>query len=130
MNESVATLALLQQIIDTSAATAGAAIKRNFIGGGWSMSAAEFVGFWGAERMASISTISGDGAVHAVPLNIRLIDGMFYIPTFADAQRLRDHRVNPRCAITSWDDAYHAVIVYGTARGGVRSHRTNGHRRN
>ncbi|MEX1255721.1 MAG: pyridoxamine 5'-phosphate oxidase family protein [Dehalococcoidia bacterium] len=115
MNETPETLRWLQAIIDRSAATAGSAIKRNFIGGGWSMSAEEFVTFWRAERMASISTVSASGDVHVAPLDLRLIDGRFYVPTFPDSQRLRDHRSNPRCAIASWDGPYRATIVYGIA---------------
>lgn len=116
MDESRETLERLQRIIDRSAATAGAAIRRNFVGPGWSMSAAEFVAFWTEGRMASISTVSENGAVHAAPLEPRLIDGKFYLPTFPDSQRLRDHRARARCAIVSWDGPYRALIVYGVAR--------------
>lgn len=116
MNESPETLRWLQQIIDESARSAGPAIKRNFIGGGWAMSAEEFVAFWDSGPMASLSTVSTDGQVHVAPLEPKLVDGRFYLPTFPDSQRLRDHRANARCAIGSWDGPYHAVIVYGTAR--------------
>jgi len=116
LDESPEQLAELQSVIDRSARTAGPAIKQNFVGDGWSMSAAEFVAFWGVARMATVSTASPDGIVHAVPLDIHLVDGRFYIPTFPDSQRLQDHRLNARCAITSWEDAYRAVIVYGNAR--------------
>lgn len=116
MYESPEILAGLQQIIDRSAVSAGSSIKRNFIGGGWAMSAVEFVAFWGEGRMAAIATVSAAGTAHAVPLELRLVGGRFYAPTFPDSLRLRDHRANPRCAITSWDGTYRAVIVYGTAR--------------
>lgn len=116
MNETPETLRNLQQIIDRSAASAGLAIKRNFIGGGWAMSAQEFVAFWDGGPMASISTVSASGDVHVAPLEPSLVDGKFYVPTFPDSQRLRDHRANPRCAIASWDGPYRAIIVYGTAR--------------
>lgn len=116
MKETPKTLRTLQQIIDRSAATAGSALKRNFVGGGWSMSAEEFVAFWDRKPMASISTVSASGEVHVAPLEPRLIDGKFYIPTFPDSARLGDHRANPRCAIASWDGPYRAVIVYGAAR--------------
>jgi nitroimidazol reductase NimA-like FMN-containing flavoprotein (pyridoxamine 5'-phosphate oxidase superfamily) len=80
------------------------------------MTAAEFVAFWQGERMATVSTVSAAGAVHAVPMIPELVDGKFYLPTFPDSIRRRDHAANSRCAITSWEDAYRAVIVYGTAR--------------
>jgi hypothetical protein len=116
MRESEATLARLQRIIDRSTRSAGAALARNFIGGGWRMDAREFVAFWGEERMASISTVSPAGRVHAAPIDVRLVDGVFYTAAFADSVRLADHRANRRCAITASEDAYRAVIVYGAAR--------------
>jgi hypothetical protein len=115
MDETPATMAELQEIIERSARTAGPAIAMNFIGGGWQMSAEEFVAFWGEERMSTVSTVSSKGAVHAAPLEVRLVDGKFQCTAFVDSQRLRDHRAHPRCAITSWDGPYRAVIVYGTA---------------
>lgn len=121
MHETPETIAELQAIIEHSTATAGPAIAMNFIGGGWRMSAEEFVAFWGEERLAAISTVSSKGAVHAAPLEVRLIDGKFHAATFVDSQRLRDHRANPRCAITSWDGPYHACIIYGTAQAGAGS---------
>ena len=66
--------------------------------------------------MASISSSSGTGRVHVAPLEPKLVDGRFLIPTFPDSQRLKDHRANPRCAILSWDGPYRAAIVYGLAR--------------
>jgi hypothetical protein len=116
VNETPETLAHLQAIIDRSSATAGPGIKAHLLGEGWSMSAAEFVRFWREERMASIATISAKGSIHAAPLEIRLVDGVFHVPTYADAVRLADHRDNPRCVITAWKDPYRVAIVYGTAR--------------
>jgi hypothetical protein len=81
----------------------------------WRMSIEEFVAFWGRERMASIATASAGAAVHAASLDIRLVDGVFHVPTFGNAIRLADHRANPRCVITSWDDSYHVAVVYGDA---------------
>lgn len=109
-------LARLQAVIDRSAATAGPAMLRNFIGPGWRMSAGELAAFFASPRMASVSTTSAAGRVHVAPLEVTLVDGRFRIPTYPDSRRLRDHRANTRCAIASWEDAYHAVIVYGTAR--------------
>jgi hypothetical protein len=103
----------LQRIIDRSAATAGPALRRNFGDAGWRMTAEESVAFWGGTRMAAVSTVSASGRVHAAPLEVSLIGSQFHVPTFGDSVRLADHRANARCAITAWDDAYRAVIVYG-----------------
>jgi len=117
MQERTETLARLQEIIDRSIATAGPAIRQNFTGPEWSMSAEELVKFWGAGRVASVSTVSAAGAVHVAPLEITLVDGKFHAPTFANSRRLKDHRENPRCGIAAWEgEAYWAVIAYGTAR--------------
>lgn len=116
MKETPETIRWLQELLERSAASAGSAIKRNFVGGGWSMSTEEFVAFWEKGPMASVSTVSATGEVHVAPLEPKLVNGRFYIPTFPNSQRLRDHRANARCAIAAWDGPYRAVIVYGTAR--------------
>lgn len=116
MHEQPETIARLQELLDHSAATAGPAIHKNFVGGGWAMSAQEFIDFWGEARMATVPTATRSGTVHAVPLDIHLVDGRFYLPTFADSRRLADHRENAHCVITSWDGPYRAVIAYGGAR--------------
>jgi hypothetical protein len=108
-------LAHLQRIIDESARTAGPVIRANFGGGGWEMTAEEFVAFWDGQPMASVSTVSASGLVHVAPLEIALVGAEFHIPTFGNSVRLRDQRANPRCAISSWDGPYRAVIVYGDA---------------
>jgi hypothetical protein len=116
VHEQPETVARLQELLDHSAATAGPAIRKNFIGGGWAMSAQEFIAFWGESRMATVSTASRSGTAHAVPLDVHLVDGRFYVPTFTDSRRLSDHRENASCVITSWDGPYRAVIAYGDAR--------------
>jgi hypothetical protein len=121
MNETPETMARLQEIIDRSATTAGAGIRAHLLGEGWTMSAEEFVRFWGEGRMASIATVSAKGSLHAAPLDIWLEDGVFHVPTYVDAIRLQDHHANPRCVITSWEDAYRVAIVYGMAKAGKGS---------
>lgn len=115
MDESPETMATLQAVIDRSYATAGPVIQRGHPPD-WRMSATEFVGFWTEGRMASVSTASASGAVHAAPFDPVLRNGRFYLRTGRDSVRLKDHLANPRCAISSWDGQYRTVVVYGTAR--------------
>ncbi len=115
MDEQPETLAHLQAVIDRSAATAGAVMRQTFAADGWRMSAEEFVRFWDRRPMAAVSTATRGADVHSAPLEISLVDGVFQIPTYAESVRLRDHRANPPCAITSWEGPYIAVIVYGRA---------------
>ncbi len=116
MTEPPEVLRGLQALLDRSAATAGPAIRQHFVAPEWRMSAEEFVAFWEARPMASVSTTSARGAVHVTPLEPRLVEGRLRLPTFANSQRLRDHRANPRCAVSSWDGPYRAIILYGRAR--------------
>jgi hypothetical protein len=101
--------------MDWSLETAGRAMREAFGAPEWRMSVQEFIDFWGSERMASIATVSSRSEVHAAALDIRLIDGVFHVPTYANALRLRDQRANPRCVITSWQDSYRVAVVYGDA---------------
>jgi hypothetical protein len=115
VNETPETLAKIEHIMERSIATAGRAMREAFGASEWRMSVQEFIDFWGYERMASIATVSARSEVHAAALDMRLVDGVFHVPTYANALRLRDHRANPRCVITSWQDSYHVAVVYGRA---------------
>jgi hypothetical protein len=53
---------------------------------------------------------------HAAPLEVSLEGNEFAIPSFSASVRVADLRGNPRIVLNTWDDAYHAAIVYGTAR--------------
>ncbi len=110
-----AALERLREVIDRSAAAAGPAMARNFLGGGWQMTAEEFVAFWARGPLAIVSTASREGSVHSAPIEVSLVDGRFHVPTWSNAKRLEDHLANPRCAIAAWDGPDRAVIVYGTA---------------
>ncbi len=113
--ESPETLRKLQEIIDRSARSAGRVLRENFVSPGWVMSAGEFIDFWSPGRMASISTKSANGTLHAAPLDPTLVNGTFRIPTFRGSRRLADHRANRRCVIVAYDGPYRAVVVYGDA---------------
>jgi hypothetical protein len=105
-------LARIQAIIDHSVATAGPALRRHFVADGWVMSAEEFIDFWAAHPMASISTTSAKGVVHVAPLEPSFAMAASHIATPVDSQRLQDHKANPRSAIASWAGPHRAVIVY------------------
>ncbi len=108
-------LARLRAVIERSARTAGPAVADKFLGGGWQMTAEEFVAFWARGPLAIVSTASRDGRVHSAPIEVSLVDGVFHVPTWSNAKRLDDHLANARCSIAAWDGPDRAVIVYGTA---------------
>jgi hypothetical protein len=87
----------------------------NFTHPAWQMSPEEFVRFWGGTRLASVGTVGDSGWPHAAPVEVTLDGGEFVVPTFADSVRMADLRLRPRLVLTTWDDAYHAAIVYGRA---------------
>ncbi len=87
----------------------------NFTHPEWAMTATEFRAFWRAPRLCAVGTVGPSGRPHAAPVEVSLLGDRFGIPTFAEAVRLRDLRANPWLSLTTWDDAYHAAIVYGRA---------------
>lgn len=104
-----------QGLIEESARRAGRAMRENFVHPDWIMSAEEFEAFWSRGPMAAFCTASASGAPHVVPIDPVYEAGVFTMPTFRDAARLRDLRADPRVAIASWDGPYRAVVVYGRA---------------
>jgi predicted pyridoxine 5'-phosphate oxidase superfamily flavin-nucleotide-binding protein len=106
----------IQSIIDHTAATAGPAMRANFVHPAWVMSATEFGAFWAQPRMAGFGTVSPTGRPHVAALEVSYRDGRFHVPTFANAVRLADIRANPSVSLVAWSDAYHAMTIYGTAR--------------
>lgn len=108
-------MSALQELLDRSAAGAGAALRQNFCHPDWVMSAEEFLDFWKERRMASVATLAARDGIHAAPLEVSFDGARFHVPSFANSSRLRDLRRDSRCAITSWENAWTAVIAYGRA---------------
>jgi len=90
------------------------AMATNFVHPDWRMYADEFRAFWGDTRLAAMSTV-GESWPHAAPVEVTLARDRFIAPAFEDSVRAADARTNPRVALVSWDDAWHAAIVYGMA---------------
>ncbi len=88
----------------------------NFTHPAWAMSVAEFRAFWSRPRMTSVGTVGANGWPHAAPLEVSLQGDLFEIPSFSASVRVEDLRASPRVVLATWDDAYHAAIVYGTVR--------------
>ena len=82
------------------------------------MSVGEFVTFWGRTRLASVGTVGESGWPHAAPVVVTLDGDRFHVPAFPDSVRMADLRRSPRLVITTWNDPWHAAIVYGLANVG------------
>jgi len=88
-------------------------MAENFTHPSWVMTPDDFVAFWNGTRLASVATTGESGWPHAAPVEVTLAGGRFLVPAFANSVRMADLRRNPRLVLTTWDDAWHAAIVYG-----------------
>ncbi|HET8631711.1 MAG TPA: pyridoxamine 5'-phosphate oxidase family protein [Thermomicrobiales bacterium] len=109
-------LATLQAAIDRSLAAAGPAILHSFPPES-RLSAAEFVAFWGGQRLAALATVSPRGRAHALPITVHLHGATFYLRSEPDAVKMRDIRANPSVALSTWSaEGDIHVMIQGTAR--------------
>jgi hypothetical protein len=106
----------LQQILDRSSATAGAAVRDTFDRAERRMSAAELVRFWNDTRMKAMATCGPDGSPHMAPVHAEFVAGRLRSTIYTHAVRRRDLRKNPRIALTTWGPRGAAAIIYGIAR--------------
>ncbi len=96
--------------------TQGPAMEENFTAPDWVMSPAEFRAFWRSPRLAAFSTLGAGGRMHASPVDVSFEANEFAVLSFSAAVRVRDVEANRHVVITTWDDAWHATIIYGEAR--------------
>jgi nitroimidazol reductase NimA-like FMN-containing flavoprotein (pyridoxamine 5'-phosphate oxidase superfamily) len=106
----------LQEILDSSLASAGPAVKATFDRDERRMSAEELRQFWAETRMFAVATAGANGAPHIAPVHVAMLeDGGLEMAIFEDSVRLKDLRRDPRIAITSWAPDGRIAIVYGRA---------------
>ena len=108
----------IERAIRRAAEKARPIMAENFIHPDWAMSADEFRLFWGTTRLAGVTTVGTSGWPHVAPIEVTLSGDTFIAPTFPGSVRANDLEHNPRVAIVSWDDAWHAAIIYGRVRAG------------
>lgn len=108
----------IREAMERAGAKAGPAMAANFTHPAWTMSVGEFVTFWGRTRLASVGTVGESGWPHAAPVVVTLEGDRFHVPAFPDSVRMADLRRSPRLVITTWNDPWHAAIVYGLANVG------------
>jgi hypothetical protein len=104
----------LQQILDDSLASAGAAVSATFDKPERRISAEEFRELWRETRMYAVATNAKQGAPHIAPVHVLLAeDDSLEMAIFEDSARLRDLRRDPHIAITTWAPDGRIAIVYG-----------------
>ena len=105
----------IERAIRKALTMARPAMATNFVHPDWAMYAVEFRAFWGGTRLAGMSTVGKSQWPHVAPVEVTLDGDRFVAPAFDDSVRAADVRFNARLAIVTWDDAWHAAIVYGIA---------------
>lgn len=106
----------LQQLLDDSLATSGAAVKATFDKEERRLSAQELREFWRETRMFAVATASAHGQPHIAPVHVTMTDDdSLEMAIFDDSVRLRDLRRDARIGITSWAPDGRIAIVYGCA---------------
>lgn len=104
----------LEELLQTSAASAGPAIAATFNVPGRQLTADEVRAFWRRTRMFAVSTMGKSGAPNIAPVHVVLEEGdRFRMSIFEDSARLRDLRRDPRIAVTTWGDDGTIAILYG-----------------
>ena len=101
--------------MEHAVATQSDTMAANFTHPSWAMTEDDFRAFWRRPRLTSIGTVGVSGQPHASPIEVSLDGEEFVLPSFRSALRIADLRENRRVVLTTWDDAWHAAIVYGTA---------------
>jgi hypothetical protein len=106
----------LQDVLDSSLATAGPAVKATFDRDERRLNADELRQFWSKTRLFAVATVGANGGPHIAPVHVTMMeDGNLEMSIFEDSVRLKDLRRDPRIAITSWAPDGRIVIVYGRA---------------
>jgi pyridoxine/pyridoxamine 5'-phosphate oxidase len=106
----------LQDVLDSSLATAGPAVKATFDRDDRRLNADELRQFWSETRLFAVATVGTNGGPHIAPVHVAMMeDGNLEMSIYADSVRLKDLRRDPRIAITSWAPDGRIVIVYGRA---------------
>lgn len=105
----------IERAIRRALSMARPAMATNFVHPDWTMYADEFRAFWGGTRLAGMSTVGKSQWPHVAPVEVTLDGDRFVAPAFEDSVRAADIQINARLAIVTWDDAWHAAIVYGLA---------------
>ncbi len=108
-------LAALQELIDRSVASAGAAAADSVANPERQMSAAELVDFWRETSLIAMTTVGPDARPHAAPVHARLEGDELALVIYDNTRRRADLRDNPHVAFTTWGSMREAVILYGRA---------------
>lgn len=114
MRETPEELEALQQLLDTSAAGAGAHLRSILTPGRWP-SAAELCEAMPGMCLLTVATVTADGRPLAGPVDGYLLHGAVWFSSATDSVRMRHLAARPAVSATYLPGEHLAVTVHGTA---------------
>jgi len=115
MNESPDDLERLQALLNHSTERAGPHLRRTFELPEHALSAAQLVQYWGQEQQFAMATVTTRGEPRVAPVQVLLHQARLYVPTAADATRVRHIAQRPSVSLTHWVSGAVAIIAHGSA---------------
>lgn len=107
----------IQGILDRSANTATPVVGTTFARPDRRHSAETFLETWNRVRMCTVASAGRNGAPHIAVVHAAFgEDGRLTMRMFENSVRQKDFRVNPRVALSKYDDDGSVMMVYGTPR--------------
>lgn len=105
----------LQDLMDRSAADAGAHLRGTFELPDHALTARQLVRYWGSGQTIALATLGRDGTPRVAPVDSLLRGTTLWVPTAGDAAKVRHVRAKPRVAFTHWVASRVAVHGRGVA---------------
>ena len=111
------TVERIQPILDQSAATATPIVGKTFAREDRRDSAETFLKTWNGVRMCTVASAGPNGTPHIAVVHASFgEDGRLTMRMFENSVRQKDFRVNPRVALSKYDEEGSVMMVYGTPR--------------
>ena len=115
MYETTEELQSLQVLVNDSIDHAGTFLRQSFQMPAHSLSARQFVHFWGGVQTIALATVTKNAEPRVAPIGALLFHGRFYVPTVLTALRTRHIMRRPAISFTCYQGNDLAVIVHGDA---------------
>lgn len=115
MHETEDDLTWLQSVIDHSIATAGPYLRSSFRMPTHSMSPRQLSAVLNGILEVAIATVNAKSEPRVAPIGALFWRGRFYVPTLAEAARVKQLRRSRAVSVTYYQGVDIAVIVHGRA---------------
>jgi hypothetical protein len=115
VNETAADTAWLQSVLDHSFEQAGTYLRSSFRMPTHSVNAGQLVTLLDGILEVALATVTAKGDPRVSPTGALFYRGRFYVPTLAEAARVKQLRARPAVSVTWYKGVDLAVIVHGRA---------------